>query len=482
MARVAAPTTQAAPARSGLAMSLVGAMSVIAVLVLATRIGSPYMILLAPAAAVAVLAAMARPTLGLAAIIAITTSNASDNLIVSFGAPSIAKLIVPAVGGLIAFRWIVFRDRPLIDAWGISLLALLALVQYFSATWALRHDIAVQESIDTIKEMIVAVMAVAFFRHRSALAAFVLPSMLALAAICAAGIAFYVLQMFEDEIYGFVRYMYVERRFSGPINDPNFFGAVIVLFLPTALDRVINGPGAPMRMIGMACFALLLGGLLLTQSRGGLLAAMAALGVYSFTMRRRSVLILGAALALAFVTLLPFISADIVERLEGMLRPQNLASGQDVAVEGRLASWAVAAKLFYENPLLGVGAGNFNVHYQAVALDLNLIFRGEGRSAHSLYLEILAETGLLGLGVMLAIVTRALFGTWSAMRIYAAGGDSRAAQRWAAFGAGVFGYLIAMIFLHDSYPRLFWSALAVAMAAPLAARRNLEDGAKKPRG
>ena len=74
---------------------------------------------------------------------------------------------------------------------------------------------------------------------------------------------------------------------------------------------------------------------------------------------------------------------------------------------GRLASaqsnryeyWRVAAGAFADHPLLGVGAGGFQVEWLRERR-----FEESVRDAHSLYLETAAELGLAGLAALLAML------------------------------------------------------------------------------
>src|SRR6185436_11259345 len=67
--------------------------------------------------------------------------------------------------------------------------------------------------------------------------------------------------------------------------------------------------------------------------------------------------------------------------------------------------WAIATRLVAERPLLGVGPDNFRLRYAAYLVRQDL---GDARkTAHSLYLETAAGSGLVGLGLLLAFL-----GSW----------------------------------------------------------------------
>ncbi|MDQ4029427.1 MAG: O-antigen ligase family protein, partial [Actinomycetota bacterium] len=66
---------------------------------------------------------------------------------------------------------------------------------------------------------------------------------------------------------------------------------------------------------------------------------------------------------------------------------------------GRIEYWQVALEAFERNPLVGIGAGEYARFW---VLERPISF--PGRDAHSLYLEVLAELGLVGLVLLLAVV------------------------------------------------------------------------------
>ena len=77
----------------------------------------------------------------------------------------------------------------------------------------------------------------------------------------------------------------------------------------------------------------------------------------------------------------------------------------------------VALLVFADHPLTGVGFANFEEYYLDYSPALGLDLRRENRAAHSLYLEIAAETGVFGVaafGFLLFVVFRGLY--WSYRR------------------------------------------------------------------
>ncbi|MFT6815850.1 MAG: putative inorganic carbon (HCO3(-)) transporter [Sphingobacteriales bacterium] len=73
----------------------------------------------------------------------------------------------------------------------------------------------------------------------------------------------------------------------------------------------------------------------------------------------------------------------------------------------RVLVWDKTYKLIYEKPVLGVGAGNWKLHYTKLGVpdiykvtDLNVIFQ----SPHNEYLKVLSELGILGFAIFLSFI------------------------------------------------------------------------------
>ncbi|HZV38334.1 MAG TPA: O-antigen ligase family protein [Pseudoxanthomonas sp.] len=166
-------------------------------------------------------------------------------------------------------------------------------------------------------------------------------------------------------------------QYVGIFNDPNDLGLLFVMCLPMAF--YLSGRGGLMglrRLFWLAVAGLLLWGCYLTNSRGTLLAALALLAVYVW--RKRGMLAAGilGSVALTGLMMLPS-------------RLQEMDVSEESAM-GRVESWYEGVQMFRQNPLFGVGAGNYT--------DYNPL------TAHNSFVLVLAELGIIGFTVWLAIV------------------------------------------------------------------------------
>jgi len=166
-------------------------------------------------------------------------------------------------------------------------------------------------------------------------------------------------------------------QYVGIFSDPNDLAMLFVMSIPMAL--LMSGRGGLLglrRLFWWAVATTLLYGVYLTDSRGAFLAVMAMAGVWLWL--RKGLLIAGTmgAAGMAVLLMLP-------------TRMQELDAGESSAY-GRIETWYDGIQMFIEHPLLGVGVGNFTEHTWL--------------TAHNSFVLVLAETGIIGYTVWLAMV------------------------------------------------------------------------------
>ena len=86
---------------------------------------------------------------------------------------------------------------------------------------------------------------------------------------------------------------------------------------------------------------------------------------------------------------------------------------ENYAIVERLSHWQAALNMVRSNPWLGVGPGNFDAVYEQYRLlnwDISL------GHAHNYYLNVMAETGIMGLAAYGLILISLLWTTWRTRR------------------------------------------------------------------
>jgi O-antigen ligase len=248
-----------------------------------------------------------------------------------------------------------------------------------------------------------------------------------------------------------------EGRLQGGADDPNFLAAYIVVAMVLVATLRPRLPGIARMAIPLA-LAVLVAGLFATQSRGGVLAAVAALvAALALFPGGRRVIVAGALVfALAGVA---YVSAEPSAH-------ERLTTAAADRGNGREDLWRVAGRMVADHPLAGVGLANFPVRSREYvrepgALQFVELIAERPHEAHNTYLQVLAEAGLIGLGLFIAVIAAAIS---SAVR---------AARRFDAVGAGALGrlargvvvadiaFLVATAFLTAGSRPMLWALLAL---------------------
>lgn len=270
-------------------------------------------------------------------------------------------------------------------------------------------------------------------------------------------------------------------RAGGPLASTNFYAMILVALVPLSLDRAWNSPRLRSRLLAGSAAALIIGATLMTLSRGGLVALMVVIAIMAvWRLNRPSFLITLALTGLVGVWTL---SPAAIARFQTLvtLVPGNDAGRVEEEFGGRTSEMLVALRLFANHPVVGVGLGNYNAHYLDYSRTIGLDSRREDRSAHSLYLEIAAEGGAIGLATFGLLVGLAFRSIERTRRSLQRGEDVDSANMLAALEVGIIGYLAASVLLHDAFPRYLWLLLALAYASAklhtFAAHREAVDGA-----
>jgi len=132
---------------------------------------------------------------------------------------------------------------------------------------------------------------------------------------------------------------------------------------------------------------------------------------------------------------------------------------ENFAVIERLAHWVAALRMWEQAPWLGVGPGNYAVAYQAVRLPLWEEALGH---AHNLYLNTLAEAGLIGLTAFVVLWIAFIVWVWNKR---GQPGDWQTAASLGVLGAlahAAVHNVVDNIFVQGNYLHL---ALSIALLA-----------------
>jgi O-antigen ligase len=206
--------------------------------------------------------------------------------------------------------------------------------------------------------------------------------------------------------------------------------------------------------------------IVLTHSRGAYLVLAIDLVLILFIFEKRFHPLVGVAGLTILVLLIPFLPASYRDRFDTLtaFTSQN-GIYQDTSFRGRSSEMLTGLAMFAEHPVLGVGVANYRPNYQRYAQLVGIEFRAEARDAHSLYVQILAETGILGAITFLGIVFFLFDALNKAIRALEHSPHLHHWLPWInAIRLALLSYLLTSVFLHNAYIRYFWILLAMALA------------------
>lgn len=196
-----------------------------------------------------------------------------------------------------------------------------------------------------------------------------------------------------------------ERFFLSGNSRGTFAGFIVILSLTLLVTRrgkfyhrLLYGAGF---LLGL--FALF------SHSRGAIVGFIAGIILWAllYLVKEFSWQRLVIAVVLLAVIFTAFYSSDaIFSRFDRIMSYQD-----DSSITTRLQMWRTSLRLIRENPLLGIGAGNFNptaLRYVEEVLEENP-WSSHHLHPHNLYLQIPLEQGIISLVIFLILVVKSYY-------------------------------------------------------------------------
>ncbi len=246
--------------------------------------------------------------------------------------------------------------------------------------------------------------------------------------------------------------------------DPNIFAAEVLPAIGVSSFLLLTPRRLRTRVLAALVLAVDVVALALTQSRGGFVGlAVALIAAVVLAGRARPRIAVGVVLVVALGVgyYAEYAPAQVKARF-------STISAQNTS--GRSDEWRIAARMFEDHPVLGVGLGNYpsvepryatrslNLQFVRFVVQLRLV-------AHNTYLEVAAELGAAGLATLLALLGFTLVPATRALaRFEATGDDLEFYARGLVVGA--VGMLTAYTFMSAQYEKQLWLILGLLAAIP----------------
>jgi O-antigen ligase len=245
-----------------------------------------------------------------------------------------------------------------------------------------------------------------------------------------------------------------EGRLKGGLGDPNVLAAAIAPAIVLAVALALLERPTFRRML-VIVGGILVVGLAATQSRGGFVATGAMFASALIVMKNQRGWILKAALGVLLIGTIYFSAYP-----SGLHRISTSDSGS-----GRTDIWQVAWRISSQHPIAGVGLHNFTVYSpryvrQPGALKYVDLIAERPHVVHNTYLEVLTETGIVGLSLFLAVIGASLATAWRAAIHFERRGSHAMGTFARAVLVAITGMLAAAFFVTLGSRPIFWLLLA----------------------
>ncbi len=218
--------------------------------------------------------------------------------------------------------------------------------------------------------------------------------------------------LFQRAGYDFIPWNITTGQILSMLGHPNFFAGYLVLVIPLLMTAFLAYPSWIKRTLLAATLVMATLCLLFTYSRGaflGILPALIVLGLLllfhltAYLLKNKHRLIALALLMLIPLTVTVALDKQLVERASSAV---ELETDVTVSNQVRLVIWRGTLAMFQAKPIFGWGLGTFQIYFpQFRASDYSR--KGVSHNtqhAHSEYLEVAAELGIIGLGVFLSVI------------------------------------------------------------------------------
>ncbi len=225
------------------------------------------------------------------------------------------------------------------------------------------------------------------------------------------------MQSYAEGGEGFARGTYVNRdHFAGLLELVLPFAVLYPVAILSREKQRHEAPAGPaLKACGiLAIAAVLLIGIIHSLSRMAFLATLAALFVSgSIALSLRSYIgqpvkisIWRKALPVAVSAIVMLLGFVFLPTDPLIARFSDLARTEDISADTRAQMWRDTAGLVRAYPVVGTGLGTYEsafLRYKSVAPMLTMDY------AHNDYLQVLAETGVIGLGIGLILLFRVIY-------------------------------------------------------------------------
>jgi len=459
---------------------LIAALAAAGLMLLVPMAREGFLLMLAVVATLGLIIVILYPWLAAPLVIGVVFTNLAGNAVNLYGAPSLVGLALPLLLVVPVWRALFTEGRPLVFPpvlWAMLAFMLIRLIGVLVADDA--ASAIANVGTTAVEGLLLTLLLINAIRTRESLRLALVALVAAAALVGTVSVIQQVTGSYYTRYFGLAQLSddsfvtdedslsggTLQPRLGGQLGEKNYYAQVMLMVIPIGAALALT-TRRRWRQLALIAGTMLIGaGMVLTFSRGAAVAVacLIAIGLIMRILPIRLVLAsaLGGALLLA-------IFPAYLTRIATLGDATGLTTGfgtaaPDRALQGRAGENAAAIAAILERPLLGLGPGEFPAHYQRYARRAAVVdLHGTERAAHSLFLGMAAESGLLGTAAFLGVLLAAAIPLLRIRQRPRAPGDASLAV---GLFLGLLGYVLAGMFLDLAYARYLWLLIALATAA-----------------
>lgn len=260
------------------------------------------------------------------------------------------------------------------------------------------------------------------------------------------------------------------RGIGGFLGDENDFSMTLNMVIPIAYLMILNEKKLKIKFVYIILTGFFLLANIFSLSRGGFLG-LVAVALFCWLKSKKKVKSVFIILIL-IIALTPFIPDKYMSEIES-IKIEGASEG--TTGEERVFEWKIGWAMFLDNPIIGVGQGNFPYRFReyeiASGYPDGLHGRSRaGRSAHSLYFTLIPELGIIGVIIFLAMINLIHKDVKEIRREISSDESPLHLQKEKIFNlliameASLIGYLVSGIFISILYYPNFWILMGFVLA------------------
>lgn len=247
--------------------------------------------------------------------------------------------------------------------------------------------------------------------------------------------------------------------------DANFFSAAALLTIPLAYRLAPLANSFLRRWYFRACLLLTVVAFVVSGSRGAFAGLCVVFVLLFLRSKRKMRVLIAAALLTPMLVLVP------VSPVRRIMEP---GYGDRSSEQSHYALWEFGVQVASDHPVIGIGLGEFKS-----MTETKNVLKNASAMAHNTYIELAAETGVIGCFIYLAILISAIAVLQRVRKQALSQGHSYLQAASAGLQEGLAGFAVAAFFFSAEYEKPLWITIFIVCVFPAIAQQMFANVPQK---